>query len=68
MLRRTTEYKMVGERRENIMPVEVAIQRELAYRRKVAMLQFTLDEDLKDLMPLQVRIQIEDCLNLSYWQ
>ena len=67
MLRRTTEYKMVGERRENIMPVEVAIQRELAYRRKVAMLQFTLDEDLKDLMPLQVRIQIEDCLNLSYW-
>ena len=56
MLRRTTEYKMVGERRENIMPVEVAIQRELAYRRKVAMLQFTLDEDLKDLMPLQVRI------------
>ncbi|KAK4568131.1 hypothetical protein RGQ29_003771 [Quercus rubra] len=54
MLRRTTEYKMVGERRENIMPVEVAIQRELAYRRKVAMLQFTLDEDLKDLMPLQV--------------
>ncbi|KAL4633596.1 hypothetical protein ACB092_04G133500 [Castanea dentata] len=36
------------------MPVELAIQRELAYRRKVAMLQFTLDEDLKDLMPLQV--------------
>ncbi|KAL4607632.1 hypothetical protein ACB092_09G189300 [Castanea dentata] len=45
---------MVGERRENIMPVDVAIQRVLAYRREVAMLQFTLDEDLKDLMHLQV--------------
>ncbi|KAF3963810.1 hypothetical protein CMV_011842 [Castanea mollissima] len=36
------------------MPVDVAIQRVLAYRREVAMLQFTLDEDLKDLMHLQV--------------
>lgn len=68
MLRRTTEYNIVGERRENIMPVDVAIQRVLAYRREVAMLQFTLDEDLRDLMPLQVRIQKEDCLNFSHWQ
>jgi hypothetical protein len=59
---------MAEERRENIMPVELAIQREQAYRRKVAMLQLKLDEDLIDLMPLQVWIQIEDILTLYHWQ
>lgn len=38
---------------KNIMSVELAIQRELAYRKKVASL-FQLDEITKDLLPLQV--------------
>jgi hypothetical protein len=47
---------MAEERRENIMSVELAIQREQAYRRKVSMLQLNLNNDMNDLMPLEVRI------------
>jgi hypothetical protein len=47
---------MAEERGENIMSVELAIQREQAYRRKVSMLQLNLNNDMNDLMPLEVRI------------
>lgn len=58
---------MAEERRENIMSVELAIQREQAYRRKVSMLQLNLDIDMNDLVPLEVRIQTEDGLTLFKW-
>jgi hypothetical protein len=58
---------MAEERRENIMSVELAIQREQAYRRKVSMLQLNLNNDMNDLMPLEVRIQIEDSLTIYKW-
>ncbi|XP_059444531.1 uncharacterized protein LOC132176365 [Corylus avellana] len=42
---------MAEERRDNIMSLELAIQREEAYRRKLSKLQLNLDNDL---MPLEV--------------
>lgn len=39
--------------KQNSMRVELAIQRELEYRKKVAS-YFQSDECIKDLMPLQV--------------
>lgn len=43
---------------EDTMPVELAIQRELAYRRKLAKLQFKsgYDNFRKDFIPLQVKL------------
>lgn len=52
----TTTFEMAEERRDNIMSVELAIQREEAYRRKLSKLQLNLDNDL---MPLEVRIQTD---------
>ena len=42
-------------RKENVMSVEVAIQRELAYRKKIASLRSHSDCSMEDLKPLQVR-------------
>jgi hypothetical protein len=49
---------MAGERRDNIMSLEQAIQREEAYRRKVSKLQLNLNNDLMPLA-LEVRIQTD---------
>ncbi|KAA8542503.1 hypothetical protein F0562_023655 [Nyssa sinensis] len=49
------EREMAEGRRENVMSVELAIQRELAYQKKVASLRsHSIDYFAEDLLPLQV--------------
>lgn len=45
--------EMAEEREANIMSVELAIQRELAYRKKVA--SFLSEEEIAEFLPLKVR-------------
>ncbi|GFZ17055.1 hypothetical protein Acr_26g0003250 [Actinidia rufa] len=48
-------YRAMAEaRRESVMLVELAILRELAYRKKLASLRLLLGESMENLMPLQV--------------
>ena len=47
---------MAEVRRESVMLVELAILRELAYRKKFASLQLLLGESMENLIPLQARI------------
>ncbi|GMQ10828.1 hypothetical protein CsSME_00053683 [Camellia sinensis var. sinensis] len=44
---------MAEARRENVMSVELAIRREMAYRKKLASLRSHFDASMEDLMPLQ---------------